>query len=87
MEVPMPSAMSQLGDPFRMLSYRICEPLKFFKKPKIIRRHIGYKVKAAAMKDTSGRILIVIADDLSFSETGFYTVWGVYKYLSLKLTS
>jgi hypothetical protein len=86
MEVPMPAAQSQLGDPFRMLRYKVRESLKFFKKPKIIRRHIGDKIKAAAMKDTSGRVLIVIANDLSLPETGFYTVWGVYKYLSLKLT-
>jgi hypothetical protein len=83
----MSSTRSQLSHPYRMLRYKIRESLKFFKRPKIIRRHIGYKVKAAAMKDASGRVLIVIADDLSLSETGFYTAWGVYKYLSLKLTS
>ncbi len=69
----MPAAQSQLGDPFRMLRYKIRESLKFFKRPKIIRRHIGDKVKAAAMKDASGRVLIVIADDLPLAETGNYS--------------
>lgn len=83
----MSSTRLLINDSYRILICRIHKSLGLFKKPKIVKKHLSDEVEAAAMKDSAGRVVVVIADDLSWPKTGLYAMWGVYKYFCLKLTS